>query len=274
MVKTTKVKAHPLNDFYLVSFRTTEQSIVCALRTECLMDSNGFDIEVFRSGNVVKTARRTKGYPNPQPFEVNIEDVTRLIALAELIESKCKPLTDHKTEMLEAKLNNNPIKHLSDSTQLLEKIVEHISPVVRSISERSLSEKELVLKKVLEDDKREEIYLSKKELLDQIEDVPSALKHVFNPLGLDATEPLLKKPSDNEDPKPHVSKDPLTVINDDLTNQFISQERAMRVDTDDIVDDTVLDADTAPPPPSYETKISKFAEEAKRIVEDLSLIHI
>ena len=89
VVKTTKVKAHPLNDFYLVSFRTTEQSIVCVLRTECLMDSNGFDIEVFRSGNVVKTARRTKGYPNPQPFEVNIEDVTRLIALAELIESKC-----------------------------------------------------------------------------------------------------------------------------------------------------------------------------------------
>lgn len=268
VVKTKKVKPHPLDDFYLVSFRTTKTSIIFVLRTERHLDSDGFDIEIHRKGNVVKMASHTKGDPNPKPFEVNLQDVPHLIALAEDVEKQSNYLTTCKSEMLEAKLNNEPIKHLSHPTELLEQIVEHISPVVRSISERSLSEKELVLKKVLEDDKREEIYLSKKELLDKISEIPEKLQHVFNPLGLGATTPLIHNKKDDSEQSFPLATDPPTVINDELTNRFISEERGIRVDTDDIVDDTIMDADTAPPPPSYEPKNSMLASEAKKIVAD------
>ncbi|MCP4446928.1 MAG: hypothetical protein GY811_16495 [Myxococcales bacterium] len=56
--------------------------------------------------------------------------------------------------------------------------------MVSKIANKSLAETELVLKRVLDNGRREEISPSKADLLDKISAVPHAARWVFAPLGL------------------------------------------------------------------------------------------
>ena len=64
-------------------------------------------------------------------------------------------------------------------------------PAIRAIAQHSLSPSELVLKRVLADDRREEIFASKADLLEKLAPLPPKLFRLFGPLGLDDTsEPI------------------------------------------------------------------------------------
>jgi hypothetical protein len=60
-----------------------------------------------------------------------------------------------------------------------------MAPVVREIARHSLSPQELVLKRMLAGDRREEIFASKAELAQKLDPLPASLRQVFAPLGLD-----------------------------------------------------------------------------------------
>jgi hypothetical protein len=67
---------------------------------------------------------------------------------------------------------------------LAARIIEAIAPTIREIARHSLSPRELVLKRVLGDDRREEIFVARAELSAKVAPLPASARKVFAPLGV------------------------------------------------------------------------------------------
>ena len=64
------------------------------------------------------------------------------------------------------------------------RLVECIAPIVQELARRSGAPGELVIRKTVANGRRDEVYLTKAELLEHVLTLPPALRGVFQPLGL------------------------------------------------------------------------------------------
>ena len=90
--------------------------------------------------------------------------------------------------------------------KLVAQCVSHIAATVREIDRRSPSAKELCLKMEHKNGRREEFYIFKSSLQEQIESLPGKLDRLFDPLGLTrprlASRPVEEKPTPEPAPSP------------------------------------------------------------------------
>jgi len=104
-------------------------------------------------------------------------------------------LRRNRCALIDARFDGTPVGELNDPTALVHRLVTQVAPVVRAIAQHSLSPHELVLKRVLADDRREEIFASKADLLEKLTPLPGNLYRLFEPLALDDTsEPRPSRP--------------------------------------------------------------------------------
>ena len=68
---------------------------------------------------------------------------------------------------------------------IVERLVAQLAPTVREIARRSLTPTELVLRRALGDDRREEIFVTKATLREKYAALPEPLRAIFGPLGLE-----------------------------------------------------------------------------------------
>ena len=66
--------------------------------------------------------------------------------------------------LVEAKIDGEAMRTHAKPTLLVERLIATMAPVVQEIAARSQSPGELVLRRLLSGDRREEIFLSKSEL--------------------------------------------------------------------------------------------------------------
>jgi hypothetical protein len=118
------------------------------------------------------------------PYIVAGDDAARLHALRESLTAMAGELADKKKALRQASLDGTPIHKLESPRRLVETLIESIAPTVHEIASRSLAPGELVIKRLLGDNRREEVFVSKKELADKLESLPADLRAVFDPLGL------------------------------------------------------------------------------------------
>ena len=88
-----------------------------------------------------------------------------------------------------AQIDDVPLSQHAHPRLLVERLVAAMAPTVREIAAHSLSPGELVLKRLLAGDRREEIFVAKSELAQKLEPLPAALRKVLAPLGIAAEEP-------------------------------------------------------------------------------------
>jgi hypothetical protein len=85
---------------------------------------------------------------------------------------------------------------------LIERLVEEMAPVVQEIARRSKSTEELIIKRVTGDKRREEIFISKADLVAKIALLPAQLRVLFRPLGLEEQRPSTRPPPPAEPKTP------------------------------------------------------------------------
>lgn len=229
--KSTKIRSHSLVNKIIMSITTNATSISYSLRDQAQSDEAGFDVKVMREGNRVKIQRISKGAEEAMSFEASIDDAPQLATLAHRLEEATSSLYRGRGSLIDARLDGHQIKGMDDPKRVVERIIERISPIVRAIGERSLAPDELVLKKIMEDHKREEIYASKKELLAIIEPVSADLRHVFKPLGIEIGPQnsrarrlsLVSSPQSVDDRDPHTQ---------DVPSQDVLSEESIDLDAD------------------------------------------
>ncbi len=145
----------------------------------------GFDL-LFPSDPLhVELVRIVEGGAGAEsPYKVAGEDAVKLQALRESLVTMVGELAEHKKSLRQASLGGTALQKLESPRAVVEKLVENIAPIVHEIAKRSLAPGELVLKRLLGDNHREEVFVSKKELEQKIEPLPTELRAAFDELKL------------------------------------------------------------------------------------------
>jgi hypothetical protein len=181
MKKSLKYKAYRLSGKWLTEFSAAAKERRFKLRASIEDHSEGFDvtIELPRKVMVTKVGRDAG-----EPFEPSDEDASKLLKLYRDLATAAANLSSHRTTLTGAMLDGKTFPAHEDPTIVCERLVEAMAPVVKEIADHSMSREELVLKRIVGQDRREEIFCSKADLRKKIAQAPETAHGVFRPLGL------------------------------------------------------------------------------------------
>jgi hypothetical protein len=184
--KEVKAKALRFDRLCLAEIFMDDDILRAKLRLEPGSET-GFDMEVQEDVPVgqprVRMARvGTKDVQLDGPFDVRAEDEPALIALGAKLREALEELVPRR--LVEATFDDAPFHRYAQLRSIVERLVAEMAPQVREISAHSLSPTELVVKRLLADDRREEVFVSKASLRERISLLPPSSRGVFDALGL------------------------------------------------------------------------------------------
>jgi hypothetical protein len=184
MRKGMRMRAHRITSKYVTEVIRAAHQTTVKLRENPADDESGYNILVTMMEPRVRLVRVQKGGEHSPPFEPLDEDVPKFLELASQLVDAAEELTESRGPLREARFEGKPIGEHDNPASLVKRLISKIAPVVQEIARHSLSPDELVLKRVLADDRREEIFAAKADLLAKLDPVPLGLRGVFAPLGL------------------------------------------------------------------------------------------
>jgi hypothetical protein len=156
----------------------------------------GFDVILAKEAPRVRMVRvdQQEGATD-QPFDVDEEDAKKLLALHGKLSAAVAELTRHRRRLVEAWIDGEVMRTHAKPTLLVERLIANLAPVVQEISARSQSPNELVLRRLLSGDRREEIFMPKAELKAKLEPLQDANRALFEPLLVTPAKPAAEGPT-------------------------------------------------------------------------------
>ncbi|HEX5064434.1 MAG TPA: hypothetical protein VFV99_33895, partial [Kofleriaceae bacterium] len=185
--KSDKLVAHKLGRYQVVS--VTVGAIVCIqLRAE----GNGGELIIRAAPTGDMSIESTGGSPAK---EVSIEERDRagLRSLVEKLEAATRSLADARGNLVSIEIDGKPMADQANPRVLAERLTAAIGPTVQQINKHSRSDGELVLRRLIAGNRREEIFVPIADLVRKFEVLPAHARTVFSPLQLQG-EPELKAP--------------------------------------------------------------------------------
>lgn len=203
--KEVKLKQQHLEKHHLIGLSVTSGQTVIKLRLAPDGTGVGFDIVVGREAPRVHLLRVDErgGHPEP-PFEAQEGDAAQLLALQEKLAAGAAGLGRHRRAIVEAALDGESLRSSDKATVLVEKLIATMAPVVQEIAARSQSAGELVLRRLLADDRREEVFMSKDELRRKLEPLGEGNRTLFDRLLQDGASRKEHTPS--KEPAPSADR--------------------------------------------------------------------
>lgn len=205
--KEVKTRAQHLDRYAITRVISRGSQVTVHLRTEPGSDA-GFDL-VADSEKGTATASRVVSESEQAAsgeFDLTEEDVPKVIELCRALQTR---LNDAKApRLIEAKFADGDFVKSPTFSAVVEQIVAYMAPLVREIAAHSLEPNELVLRRQLADDRREEIFVSKNTLREKYAKLSDDLRAVFAPLGLESSLSRSVKPPSR--PPPGTSRSELT----------------------------------------------------------------
>jgi hypothetical protein len=190
MRKEVKRRPQHLEKHHVVEVASSVDGGTLKLRLAPDGTGAGFDILIGNEAPRVRmlrvVAEQQQEGAAEQPFEVDEEDAKKLLSVYGKLTTAAAELAGHRRRVLDAKLDNEPLRTHSKPTLLAERLIATMAPVVQEIAWRSQSPNELVLRRLLSGDRREEIFLSKAELKEKVEPLNEVNRALFDPLWLTA----------------------------------------------------------------------------------------
>jgi hypothetical protein len=187
--KELKIKPQRLERLYVTEVVVDDARVCAKLRIEPHSEA-GFDLETSSQEPRVSVSRTgAKDAAVAGAFDVRADDVEPLLELAGKLRTAVAEL--RRARLGEAKYDREPFETIPDLRAVVERLVREMAPIVSDISTHSLMPEELVLKRLLGDDRREEIFVSKSALREKIAGLSADERAVFDPLAL---APLLPAP--------------------------------------------------------------------------------
>lgn len=177
---------HTLDDFYVgeVELGPTSMELHLRRKPDAPRDAYVIELEEDEEGGASARviSRNEKGSGESDPYRSQGEDVARIRSLATVLRHSCAPLTRNKRRLLYARLEGHDIFERGLVKQLFERIVTRMAPTAGLVSAHSPNPSELSLKVQRDGGRREEIYLSKQELVDMVAPLPPEAQQLFVPL--------------------------------------------------------------------------------------------
>ena len=179
--KSDKVVPHKLGRYQVASVRVGSEATIVRLRSGPEANAIGFVVTSRRNGDL--SVEPNGGGPGR---EVAIDDRARpgLRLLVERLETAVRALADNRSGLVSIEIDGTPIAQHGHPRVLAERLIAVIAPTVLQIAQRSRSPGELVLRRPLGDNRREEIFVSTADLLKRLDGLPLHAREVFAPLQL------------------------------------------------------------------------------------------
>jgi len=183
--KEVKIRPQRFDRLYLAELTVDPAETTIKLRAAPEGTGAGFDLTFKPDEPHVELVRVLEGGAAPDaPYSVVGDDVHKLRSLHDDLVAMANDLAEHRKSLIEASLDETPLLELESPRELVERLIANIAPTVQQIAKRSLTPGELVLKRLLGDNVREELFVSKAELRQKLEPLPTSLKRVFDQLAL------------------------------------------------------------------------------------------
>jgi hypothetical protein len=238
--KETKVRPHRFDRFHLAELSVDSASTTIKLRAAPDGSGGGFDLSFWQDTPRVQLVRIVEGDAAPgDPFDAVGDDIAKLQLLRDGLVAMTDQLAEHKKALVRASLDDQPLTQLEAPRVLVERLIANIAPMVQQIARRSLAPGELVLKRLLGESHREELFVSKAELLHKLEALPVALRRAFDPLELWEAEGSKDAAGETASPKVVATE-----------KRAVADESAAAPLPKVVLDPAVVVAPAAPPPPA------------------------
>lgn len=117
-----------------------------------------------------------------ETFEVEPEDGRNFVAFVQGLERAADELRAGRRAIAELRYGDEPYASAARPTELARRLLAQMAPVASEIARRSPGEEELVLKRLVAGDRREEVFVSFDELRGKIAHLPEGLRREFRDL--------------------------------------------------------------------------------------------
>jgi hypothetical protein len=181
--KEIKLRPQHLEKHYVAGLSVGAAGDSLRLRSTPDGGGSGFDVTFGPAGGPVRLMRVEEANKREdEPFEVEAADVPKLQSLRERLLAAANSLARHRRGLTDAKLDGEPLRSHPSPSLLAERLVLALAPTVQEIASRSQTPGELVLRRLIGDARREEIFLSKQELKTKLEPLSDRNRSLFDPL--------------------------------------------------------------------------------------------
>ncbi len=182
--KEVKIKPQRLERHLVIELLDDGTATQVKLRQETQPDS-GFDIKVTTATGKVAMERIGPADDTAAgKFEADADDVAPIVDLVKKLRTAALDLKRGK--LRSATFEEGDFRVQAMFTDFVEKLIGMMTPIVREISERSTSTNELIIRRALANDRREEIFVTRATLRDKYTGLAPTQRALFAPLGLDA----------------------------------------------------------------------------------------
>jgi serine/threonine protein kinase len=179
--KEMKTRPQRLDRLYVTELHASEASLMLKLRNESDGSGDGYDVDVD-----LMTARSqlARAGSSEAPYDLSEADVVKMGELHTKVLAIAKDLARSRKTLVEATIDGAPLWQGHAPKDVVDRLVTAMAPITREIATHSLSTTELVLKRVLGDDRREEVFVPKATLLARLDAVPERLRSTMTPIVL------------------------------------------------------------------------------------------
>ena len=191
-----KAKPAPvdLGKYVMVAFERTGAETTVTLKESATKASPGLRFSVGDSGATwvsITAAGDAEGEPNP----LDLDDVAPIRQLAERANAALKDLIVRRT-LVDLSLGGKSISDLDEPRVVPLELLQQLTPLARTIREKSRMSGELVLKRDIGDGRREELFVPRATLAQQFARLPTEYRRPFEEMGItqEETQPAITLP--------------------------------------------------------------------------------
>ncbi len=190
--KEVKRKPQHLEKLHVSDLSIGAAGSTLKLRSGADGTGTGFDVMFSKEAPRVRMTRVDQQEGSSEDaFDVDDADAKKLLAVHDKLVKAATELTAHRRRLIEAKIDGEVMRAHAKPTVLVERLIATMAPVVQEIAARSQSPDELVLRRLLSGDRREEIFMAKSELKTKLEPLVNGSRSLFEPLWIAALPPAL-----------------------------------------------------------------------------------
>jgi hypothetical protein len=179
-----KAKPAPIElaKYVVVAFERTESEQVVTLKESATKASPG--LRFASTGNEatwvsITAAGDAEGEPNP----LDAEDVDGIRRLAEAANKALSPLLDHRS-LVDLSYSGKSVHDLPEPKAVPFELLQQLTPLSRTLREKSRMSGELVLKRDIGDNRREELFVPRSTLAQQFLPLPEEYRKPFEDMGI------------------------------------------------------------------------------------------
>jgi len=187
--KEIRLRAQHLEKHHVVELLLKAGSDRLRLRASPEGKGPGFDIVYAGDDSPLRLVRIDDEEKGAETFDVEAGDRPKLVALRDKLAAAASELAQRRKAVSEAKLDGESLLSHTQPSLVVERLIATLAPEVQEIAARSQSSSELVLRRLLAGDRREEIFLSKQELKVKLEPLKEMHRALFHPLWQSAIRP-------------------------------------------------------------------------------------